>query len=541
MKKLTLTNGKVYVERGHFAQAVYAEDGVIRLVGTNDEVLAAAGADAQVLDCGGRTVIPGLNDSHMHLLMIGTGLSTAQTAGVTSMAELIQRVRDFIRENPEAARNGVRSTGWNQDLFTDEKRMPTRWDLDKISTEIPIFLRRVCGHVGVCNSKIIEMLGLDEQLQEVSGGTIELDENGRPNGIFTENANDLPESCIPILSLEDYERAFLKGAEYALSHGITSVQSNDAGNCNLTMPQLFDMVRGIYDKEACPLRYRHQVCFHDVEEFKAYVEGEYRHGRYDRPDMLALGPLKLFKDGSLGGRTGTMRQGYLDDPGNYGVETTTDADMDAFCQVAADAGIQVVTHVIGDKAIEDTITNYERVMPEGKNPLRHALVHCQITDRPLLERIVKDDILVMYQPIFLDYDMHAVISRCGEELSSTSYAFKTVEDLGGHVSYGTDSPVEDCNPFPNLYSAVTRKDKKGWPEGGFFPQECVDVPQAIDAYTAGSAYNEFREADKGRIKPGFLADLVVLDTDIFTCDPMKIRDILPVTTIVGGKVAWQKQ
>ncbi len=541
MKKLALTNGKVYVERGHFAQAVYAEDGVIRLVGTNDEVLAAAGADAQVLDCGGRTVIPGLNDSHMHLLMIGTGLSTAQTAGVTSMAELIQRVRDFIRENPEAARNGVRSTGWNQDLFTDEKRMPTRWDLDKISTEIPIFLRRVCGHVGVCNSKIIEMLGLDEQLQEVSGGTIELDANGRPNGIFTENANDLPESCIPILSLEDYERAFLKGAEYALSHGITSVQSNDAGNCNLTMPQLFDMVRGIYDKEACPLRYRHQVCFHDVEEFKAYVEGEYRHGRYDRPDMLALGPLKLFKDGSLGGRTGTMRQGYLDDPGNYGVETTTDADMDAFCQVAADAGIQVVTHVIGDKAIEDTVTNYERVMPEGKNPLRHALVHCQITDRPLLERIVKDDILVMYQPIFLDYDMHAVISRCGEELSSTSYAFKTVEDLGGHVSYGTDSPVEDCNPFPNLYSAVTRKDKKGWPEGGFFPQECVDVPQAIDAYTAGSAYNEFREADKGRIKPGFLADMVVLDTDIFTCDPMKIRDILPVTTIVGGKVAWQKQ
>jgi len=146
----------------------------------------------------------------------------------------------------------------------------------------------------------------------------------------------------------------------------------------------------------------------------------------------------------------------------------------------------------------------------------------------------------MYQPIFLDYDMHAVISRCGEELSSTSYAFKTAEDLGIHVSYGTDSPVEDSNPFPNLYSAVTRKDKTGFPEGGFFPQECVDIETAIDAYTIGSAYNEFMEDRKGRIKPGFLADMVILDKDIFTCDPMEIRGILPVMTIVDGQIAWEK-
>ena len=540
MRKFALINGKVYVERDVFAQAVYAEDGIIKLVGSNEQVLSAAGAEAEVIDAQGKTVIPGLNDSHQHLMQIGSGLATAQTAGATSMAELIQRVKDFIAANPERAAKGVRSSGWNQDLFTDEKRMPTRWDLDKISTEIPIFLRRVCGHVGVANSKIIEMLGLDEKMVEVPGGTIEVDENGRPNGIFTENGNNLPDSCIPVPTVEDYEAFFLKGAEYALSVGLTSVQSNDAGNSNLTMDKLFPMVRKIYDEGKCPLRYRHQVCFHDIEGFKAYVEGEFKNGRYDNPNMLALGPLKLFKDGSLGGRTGTMRNEYQDDPGNYGVETTTDPEMEAFCKVAADAGIQVVTHVIGDKAIEDTIGNYEHVMVDGKNPLRHALVHCQITDKPLMERIAKDDIAIMYQPIFLDYDMHAVISRCGEELSSTSYAFKTAEDLGIHVSYGTDSPVENCNPFPNIYSAVTRKDKTGFPEGGFFPQECVDVATAIDAYTAGSAYNEFRENDKGRIKPGFLADMVVLDTDIFTCDPMKIRDILPVMTIVDGKVAFKK-
>ena len=235
-----------------------------------------------------------------------------------------------------------------------------------------------------------------------------------------------------------------------------------------------------------------------------------------------------------------MRHEYLDDPGNYGVEATHDEEMLEMCRMADGAGIQVVTHVIGDKAIEDTVRCYESVLHGGKNPLRHGLVHCQITDMPLLERIVRDDILALYQPIFLDYDMHAVISRCGEELSSTSYAFGTMARLNAKVSYGTDCPVEDCNPFPNIYSAVTRKDKNGWPEGGFFPKECVDVYTAIDAYTAGSAYAQFMENEKGRIKPGFMADMVMLDKDIFTCDPMEIRNILPVMTIVGGEIVYER-
>ena len=158
----------------------------------------------------------------------------------------------------------------------------------------------------------------------------------------------------------------------------------------------------------------------------------------------------------------------------------------------------------------------------------------------MMERIAGDDIPICYQPIFLDYDMHVVTDRCGEELSSTSYAFGTAKKLGIHVSYGTDSPVEDCNPFPNLYSAVTRRDQKGWPEGGFFPEERVDIEDAVDAYTIGSAYNEFAEDFKGRLKPGYLADMAVLDTDIFTCRPEEIRTILPVMTIVDGQIVYRK-
>lgn len=540
MRKRIFYNGKIYVEKGTFAEAVFVEDGVIRAVGNVKDVREFSGSDVDEVDLEGKTVIPGLNDSHMHLLMVGMLLSTADIVGVSSIDEMIERVKDFMKQNPDACRNGILSMGWNQDFFA-EKRLPLRADLDRISTDIPIVLRRVCGHVAVVNSKVIEILGWDEQIPEIEGGTVEVDENGKPNGIVTENAGDVVMAVIPKPTYEDNKRAFLKAADYALAHGITSVQSNDVENATLSMDDTFRMIHEIYDEKQTALRYRHQVCFHSVKAFERYIkDGEFKHGIYRDRDRLDLGPLKLFKDGSLGGRTATMRHEYLDDPGNFGVETLTDEEMRGFCKLANEAGIQIVTHVIGDKAIEDVIGNYEEVIGEGENVHRNALVHCQITDRPMLERIAKSDILVMYQPIFLDYDMHAVISRCGEELTSTSYAFKTLADMGVHISYGTDSPVENCNPFPNIYSAVTRKDKNGWPENGFYGAECVPVEMAIDAYTLGSAYNEFKEMRKGRIKAGYLADMVVLDRDIFTCDPMEIRKILPIMTIVDGEIVYKK-
>lgn len=541
MRKLVLLNGKIYVERERFAQAVYAEDDEIRAVGTNEEILAAAGDGAEIIDLQGKTVIPGLNDSHMHLLNVGMTSAQAQIFGSVSIEDMIERVKTFMKENPEECRRGILCKGWNQDLFETDKRMPNRYDLDRISTEIPIVMRRVCGHVAVANSKVIELLGLDKEMRTVNGGTIETDENGVPNGIFAENAVSLAADLIPKFTMEDNKRLFLRAADYALAHGITSVQSNDVGNGGMDKKDIFGLIHEIYDEGLCSLRYRHQVHIQSADELREYIEsGEFKNGKYENPKQLALGPLKLFKDGSLGGRTASMRKEYADDPGNYGVIVSGDEEMDELCRMADEAGIQVVTHVIGDRAVEDMVNSYEKILHEGKNPLRHELIHCQITDKPLLDRIAENDILISYQPIFLDYDMHVVIDRCGEELSRTSYAFKTASDLGIHVSYGTDSPVEDCNPFPNLYAAVTRMDKKGYPEGGFFPEERMDVYGAIDAYTVGSAYAEFCEEFKGRIKPGFLADMVVLDKDIFTCRPEEIKDILPEMTIVGGNVVYRK-
>ena len=185
------------------------------------------------------------------------------------------------------------------------------------------------------------------------------------------------------------------------------------------------------------------------------------------------------------------------------------------------------------------ISSFSAGFRDGHNSLRHAVVHCQITDQSILDQLAADDILVYAQPIFLNYDMHIADKLVGSKLASTSYAWNTLQQQGVHVSYGTDCPIEDCNPFPNIYMAVTRKDLEGRPEGGYYSQECVDVETAIDAYTLESAYAEFMENEKGRIQPGYLADLVVLDRDIFTVNPDEIKDILPVMTMVDGNVVYE--
>ncbi len=536
-----LHHAKVYVEKGVFAEAVLIEEGLIRAVGSNDEILSHAGSAAELTDCGGKTLIPGLNDSHMHFMQLGETRNQADIDGVPSIDEMISRCRAFIEEHPEHVRNGLHAIGWNQDLFTNEQRMPDRHDLDKISTEFPIVLERVCGHIVSSNTKAIEMLGIDGDSPQFPDGDFLIGEDGYPNGIFTANACNYVKSLIPDFTMEERRKMLIETMEYAVSCGITSVQSNDVGTTFMDGPAAFAMFRDVYDSGEALLRYRHQVCFNDLQQFEQYLtEGEFAKGEYGADSWLTLGPLKLFKDGSLGARTALMRQGYVNDPENHGLEWIKEADMEAYCQLAKKYGLQVVTHCIGDMAVEKTMDCYERAFVEGENKLRHGLIHCQITDEGLVRRIAEKDILVFAQPIFLDYDMQIVEGLCGKELASTSYAFGSLKRLGAHVSYGTDCPVEACNPFPNIYMAVTRKNREGKPEGGFYPSECVSVSDAIDAYTAGSAYAEFMEDRKGRIKAGYYADLVLLDRDIFTVDPMEIKDIQPEMTMVGGKIVYRR-
>lgn len=541
MKKL-FYNGKVYVNRDEFQEAIYLEGEFIKEVGkTEDLVKKYDQADVEKVDLEGRTVIPGLNDSHLHFMQFGESMNQVDIEGVESIEEMIERCKLFMEKNPKRCQKGIHALGWNQDFFKGDKRIPNRFDLDKISTEIPIVLERVCGHIVSSNTRVIEILGLTKDSPQYPDGEFLIGDDGYPSGVYTANACNFAKDVIPDFTLEERREMLIETMDYAVSCGLTSVQSNDVGTTFMNGPVAFKLLKDIY-KENKKIRYRHQVCFNDFGEFEKYLsDGEYsnKEKEYDT-NYLKLGPLKLFKDGSLGARTALMRNGYNDDRDNHGLPWIKDEEMRKYVKLASENDLQVITHVIGDKAIEDTVKCYEDSFVDGENKLRHTLVHCQITDRELVERIARDDICVMAQPIFLDYDMKVVEDRCGKELASTSYAFKSLKDLGAHVAYGTDAPVENLNPFPNIYMAVTRKDKKGNPEGGFYPKECVDIYEAIDAYTVESAYVEFQEDIKGRIKKDFLADFVVLDEDIFTIDPMEIKDIKPRMTVVGGNVVYKR-
>lgn len=534
-----LKNAKVYVEKGNYAEAVLMTNGVITAVGTDQEILSLAKPEDRILDCGGRTLVPGFNDSHMHFMLLGETRYQVQIENVKSIDEMVNTCKLFMKEHPERVKNGIHAIGWNQDLFEDSPRLPDRHDLDRISTDVPIVLERVCGHIVSSNTKVIEMLGLTADSPQYPNGEFLIGEDGVPNGIFKGNACNVAKEIIPDFTMEERRAMFKETMDYAASVGLTSVQSNDVGTTFMDGPAAFEMLKDIYDHGEGKIRYRHQVCFNDLEDFKRYLEeGEFKTGIYPEDGLLKLGPLKLFKDGSLGARTALMKNGYVGDRDNHGFEWMSHEDMNAYCQLAKEHNLQVVTHVIGDLAAEKTIECYENAFVDGKNKLRHALIHCQITDREILDRIREKDILVMAQPIFIDYDMTILEKLCGEELASTSYNFGTMLREGVHLSYGTDCPVETCAPMVNIYEAVTRKNREGKPEGGFYPEQCVDVETAIDAYTIESAYAEFCEERKGRIKPGYYADMVLLDKDIFSIDPMEIKNIVPVMTMVGGKIVY---
>lgn len=521
--KTLFKNAKVYLGRDEFADAVLVDGGKIAAAG--GKAFVSAGADAKVIDCGGKTMIPAFSDSHMHLFGLALNLSQAKIADAKSVEDIVSRCRQFMNDHPERTGMGMYAAGWNQDLFTGEKRMPSKQDANAVSEEIPVCLERTCGHIVICNDRLLEMLE--------ENGTV-LTEEQKATGIFTEAEVKKPKDLITGYGARELAEMVLAAMERCASFGVTQVASNDAEFVFKDHDLVEDALKYIYDNDLAPIRYRQQISFGSPGE----IEMD-RFGRLTENEWYQAGPLKLFTDGSLGARSAHLRGGYADDPENHGIETMTYEEMEEYCRIAKSEGLQVVTHGIGDGAVEKIIDVYEKIFGPD-DPLRCGIIHCQVTDDGLLERIASLGIPTLVQPIFLDYDIMIAEARCGKALAARSYAFRTL-GRNGHMSFGTDCPVEDVDPFAGIYCAVTRKRKDGTPEGGWFPDECMDIYDAVDAYTAEPAYIAFAEGRRGRIKEGFDADLVLLDRDIFTVPSDEIKDIRPVLTMTGGRIVFEKQ
>lgn len=531
--KTILKNGKIFIEKGIFQEAILIENNFIKKIGTNREILRED-AD-RIIDLEGKTVLPGINDSHLHLSFMGEAMNNCDLKGADSIDHIIAIGKKFIKDNPHI--KALKGSGWNEDYFISGDIRPLdKDDLDKISREIPIVFDRVCSHMSSSNSKAIELLDIDENTN-IDGGIIEVDSQGNLKGIFKEYAVQLIQSVIPEKEDSQVEREILSAMDYCISLGITSVGSCDIMNND--SEQIFRVIHKIYREKKTKLRYSHQFNFQNIEAFREYLDTEFKNESYDER-FLSKGSLKLFKDGSLGARTALLKDVYNDDPSTSGVDSHKDSDLEQLISLANENNIQVLAHAIGDGAVDSLIDVYKSANGSRGNKLRHSIIHCQITSRDQLKRISEEKLSVFLQPIFLDYDIQIVEKRVGKKLASTSYAFNSLYSSDAKVSFSTDAPVEDANPFPNMYCAVNRLRLDESPAGGFFPEEKMDVESVVDAYTAGSAYNEFKENFKGKLKEDYVADLIVIDRDIFTVDPLEIKSIKVEKTMIDGEFVYER-
>lgn len=527
-------NGNFYTGPGYAASVLWAQGGRIRALG-GPELLAAAPPELPRTDLGGGWALPGFNDSHLHLLDVGRGLASVDLFGATGPADIAARCAAFVRAHAVPPGQAVYGNGWNQDLFAGPHALPTRADLDAAVPDHPLLLDRVCGHIMLCNTAALRAAGITSQTPDPPGGGIDRGPGGEPNGLLRDNAVALVRPLLPAETPAACAGRWRAALAHAAAHGLTSVQTCDVRSRD--WPTVLAALEELDAQDALPLRLTLQCAMDTPEDLQALWDAGYRPGAHGK--RWKIGPLKLFLDGSLGARTAWLRGGYADAPGAHGLCCLPMAEALALARKADAAGMQVVAHAIGDGAMEEMLDIIETLNAPrgGANPLRHGVVHCQVTAPGQWDRLAALGAGALVQPIFLDYDHTIVTARCGAALAGTSYAFGDAVRRGLPVSYGTDAPVESLDPLRNLYAAVTRRPLSGG--APWQPQQAVTRAQALFCYTQGSAWQEFAEAEKGRLAPGFLADFTVLDRDYFTVPEADIPRLRVQATVTGGQVVYR--
>lgn len=521
-------NGKIASldSKDNFYEAIGIKNNIIDFLGTNEEGKSIEKDYDQVIDLNNKLVIPGFNDSHMHLLNYGYTLEKMDLTKYTSIEDMINGAKAFLEDKPSEF--WLLGRGWNQDKFK-EHRFVTREDLDKISEEVPIIFTRTCGHIAVCNSMALTYLNLKE-LRENPNVNLEL-------GIFKEAASNILYAAIPSPTVAEIKKMITNTCKELLSYGITSVQSDDFDAMpDKNYENIIKAYKELLDEGKLKVRIYEQCLFPNMKIFQEFIDKGYKTGEGN--NFFKIGPLKLLLDGALGGRTALLREPYSDDSSTCGIGVYTQEELDKYVKLAQDNNFQIAAHAIGDKAMDLYLNSLEK-LGQHLEKYRHGIVHCQITTMDILERMKRLGVMAYIQPIFLDYDMHIVKERVGER-AKESYIFKTMRNLGIKVSGGSDAPVVHFNPFENIYSAVCRKDLQGYPEGGYMPEEKMSVKDALKMFTIDSAYCSFEENIKGTLEIGKLADLVVLSEDIFNVKEDKIKDIEAILTMVNGEIVYEK-
>lgn len=537
-KRKAYLNGKVYAGSQQLQEAFIVQDGRFTHVGPNQDILNWKTSEDEVVDLQGMFVSPGFIDSHMHMLSFGDFLGQANLAAHTASREdMLACLKDFAAAHPVKEGGWLTGFGWNQDYFAGDKTMPTRWDLDTVSTEVPIAVTRACGHIAVVNSKALELMGVTPDTPAPEGGAIGVTD-GQLNGQFSDNALRFIEKAQPAADLETIKEMIRTSARTINTFGVTSVQSDDLATLpGVPWQTVIRAMQEVRNEGGLTVRVYEQSRLPSLEKLKEFKAAGYTTGIGD--DLFRIGPLKILGDGSLGARTAWLSRPYADDPGTCGYGVFDTETLDALVSYANSHGMQIAIHAIGDACLDQVLDAYEKALAEcPRIHHRHSIVHVQISRPEQLERIARLGLHVYAQSIFLDYDNHIVRQRVGDELAASSYSWKTLMNLGVSVSNGSDCPVELPDVLSGIQCAVTRTSKDG--TGPYLPEQAFTVQEALDSYTIRGAEASFEERKKGQIRKGMLADFVILEGNPFATEPDRIKDIPVHATYLAGREVYHR-
>ena len=530
--KMIFYNGRIHTLDCGTVSAMAVQNGRVQGVGGDDEIRALAAEGDVLVDLESRCVVPGFNDSHCHLVHTALKKRELDLSGAKSLEDIVELGRAYIRENKPEAGEWIYGGGFNQNNF-DVPQLPDRDLADRITTEHPLLLERICGHMSVLNTPALEAVGFDEST-EIAGGSLEKDETGRLNGRVYEAAHTQARAKIRRPEGEALTDLVAAAIREANARGITSMQSDDLDP--LTMHALMDMIESLQARGEMTLRLYEEMQAPDRDALKLLIKQGAVTGIGS--EYFTIGNIKILTDGSLGARSAWMRAPYAD-ADTCGIAVYPDEQLFELVRMANEKDLQVALHAIGDAAAEQCIRAVENAQAASDRGLRHRIVHGQFLDDDLLARIKAAGMGIDVQPPFTATDWKIVRDRVGEAREKGAYAWKTMLGMGLPIGGGSDSPVETNDPIWGIYCAVTRRDMSGNPAGGWRPEECLTPLEALTLYTKGSAYLQFMEREKGALAPGMYADFVVLSDDILAVEPEKIREIRVLETYIGGKNCWK--
>ena len=534
MTDLLIQNAKVYTQMPGqlWADAVLVLQGRIIAVGQLEELLELTPTSTPTIDMGGCLVLPGFTDSHIHFHDMAQRRGQVELYTASSLENALDLIAQYAARLP--LQDWVLGYGWNESDWP-EPRFPTRHDLDPITGGRPAIIWRTDLHAAVANSAALEAAGIDSNTENPPSGVIDRDADGQPTGVLRELAINLVRQTIPPPDEATATANLLATAADLHRLGIVAVHDQRMKDHDEEGREALRLYTRLRDLGRLSLRV---TCNVEASNMEHLIALGLESGFGD--EWVRLGFVKLFADGSLGARTAWMLDPYEGDPDSYGMYLTPPDEVARVIQQAHRHGLAISIHAIGDRANREVLDIFEETLAAGSaHPpaLPHRIEHVQSLQPDDLPRLATMGITASVQPLHCTDDFPNT-DLLWDERGHNTYAFRSMLDAGTTLAFGSDAPVASANPWWGIHAAVTRQRGDGSPAGGWYPEQRLTVPEAVEAYTLGAARATGQDHEQGRIAPGYLADFIVLDRDIFTCDPAEIRDTQVEMTILGGEVVY---